>query len=198
MKRKIISLISLVFLSVFILSITSCSPMVYEVHGMDEYFNGSIPGNSETEMDEFDGVDSLYNGFNCISADYDYKETQTLPFIEVLEVAILVFRYEELDYQNAKQFCFENMQYIGQTPSEAYNGYDFYDYYENRPKEEYYYNDNFPYGFKRVVICDEKNEILLLGVNVSVERYEEIDDDVKDWGTFLEKYFGEYYSFENW
>ena len=78
---------------------------------------------------------------------------------------------------------------------EEYNGFQFYDYYGKRNKEDFYHGDDYPAAFKRVAFNDEKKAIVFLGVYTSDKRTDEIAEDVKDWGAFLNKYFFEFYSF---
>ena len=67
--------------------------------------------------------------------------------------------------------------------------------YGKRNKKDFYHGDDYPDAFKRVAFNDEKKAIVFLGVYTSDKRTDEIAEDVKDWGAFLNKYFFEFYSF---
>ena len=184
-------LIPLIFAMIF--SISSCSAYNYEAHGFDDYkYIGNY--NSEVEIDVFN-VASLIDDYSYINADYYYSYTDDFAFYNILERAIYYFEYTEEEYQVAKTYCKENLSDLGDECMEEYNGFQFYDYYGKRNKKDFYHGDDYPDAFKRVAFNDEKKAIVFLGVYTSDKRTDEIAEDVKDWGAFLNKYFFEFYSF---
>ena len=184
-------LIPLIFATIF--SISSCSAYNHEAHGFDDYkYIGNY--NSEVEIDVFN-VASLIDDYSYINADYYYSSTEDFFYYNILERAIYYFEYTEDEYQVAKTYCKENLSNLGDECMEEYNGFQFYDYYGKRNKEDYHHCDYYPKAFKRVAFNDEKKAIVFLGVYTSDKRTDEIAEDVKDWGAFLNKYFFEIYSF---
>ena len=69
-------------------------------------------------------------------------------------------------------------------------------HYGNRPKDEYYHCDNYPKAFKRVAFNDANHTIVFLGIYTSDKMIKELEQDLLDWGAFLKKYYGEFYSFD--
>ena len=125
-------LIPLIFAMIF--SISSCSAYNYEAHGFDDYkYIGNY--NSTVEIDVFN-VASLIDDYSYINADYYYSYTEDFAFYNILERAIYYFEYTEEEYQVAKTYCKKNLPYLGDKCIEEYNGFQFYDYYGKRNKEE--------------------------------------------------------------
>ena len=184
-------LIPLIFTMIF--SISSCSAYNYEAHGFGDYkYYGDY--NSPVEIDVF-AIEPLINDYSYINADYYYSYTEDFAYYNVLERAIYYFEYTAEEYQAAKTYCKENLSDLGDECMEEYNGFQFYDYYGKRNKKDYYHGDDYPDAFKRVAFNDEKKAIVFLGVYTTDKRTDEIAEDVKDWGAFLNKYFFEFYSF---
>jgi hypothetical protein len=166
----------------------------YDVHGFEKYFHHQanstiLMGNSSVEIDQFGDIYPLYTDYSYIDGDYHYSLEESLPFYNVLERTIVYFEYAESDYQNAKAYCQENLPTLGDTATEEYNGYVFYDIYGD--------TNNYPRAFQRVVFHEEKHIILFLGLYSTDKRANAVEQDIQDWGSFLQKYFGEYYSFED-
>ena len=192
---RLIALVCLVFISFS----TLCSCSNKEAHGLGDYRYLSlteISHNSAWESDQFDEIAELIHLYDYLSADYYCSYNDSLLPHNILERSLYYFEYTEQNYQGAKDYCQNNIRYIGDEITEEYNGYKFYDYYGNRSKETYHHCDNFPKAFKRVAFNDEKKTIVFLGVYTSGKRTDEMAEDVKDWGTFLNKYFSDYYRFE--
>lgn len=172
----------------------SCAASNYEAHGLEDHkYSGGY--NSSVEIDVFSGIKPLINDYPYIDADYYYSYKEDYAFYNTLERAIYYFEYTETDYQAAKAYCRENFAYLGDEITEEYNGYEFYDFYAKRSKEEFYHGDDYPEAFKRVAFNDEKKAIVFLGIYTSDKRTEEVTGDVQNWGDFLHKYFFEFYSF---
>lgn len=197
--KKYIRIISVVLAFALMLVLCSCDSR-YETHGIDEYTHGDFKsgnyGDSSTEIDEFGLEDTrFFSDYPYIDAGFDWVETAKFEFFDICETAILYLEYDEDVYKDAKQFCFENIGYLCDEPSEQYKDYLFYDFYHTDTDEENFRN-NYPEVFKRVAFNDEENKIVFLGIYTSDKISEEIVDDVNDWGEFLKKYYGEYYSFD--
>ncbi|MBE6548274.1 MAG: hypothetical protein E7667_05285 [Ruminococcaceae bacterium] len=194
MKKTIVALIILLVA----MTLCSCGHELIEIHGFDEYFQEGkgFRTSSTVEIDHFfDKKDtSFVDNFECIERDFHYVEEGT--FNNRYEKVILYFKYNDDEYEGAKAYCREILEYLGDEAVEQYGNYEFFDYYGNRPKDEHYHNDNFPGAFKRVAFNDSNNSIVFLGIYTTGQKTEEMAEDVKDWGVFLKKYFGEYYSFD--
>ena len=191
--KKIIAHFCLVFLILStIFSFSSCKAYNYDAHGFGDYkYQGNY--NSTVEIDVF-AIN--IKDFSYINADYYYSYTEDFAYYNILERAIYYFEYTAEEYQAAKTYCKENLPYLGDESIEEYNGFQFYDYYGKRNKEDFYHGDNYPKAFKRVAFNDNKMAIVFLGVYTSDTRTEEITEDVRDWEVFLSKYFFEFYRFE--
>ena len=174
-----------------ILMLPSCASN-YEIRGLDEYSGGR----SSVEIDQFSGVDELTKNFECLESDYYFTYREQYSFYNTCETALLYFRYDEEEYSSAKEYCREIMQYLGDEAVEVYGDYMFYDYYEKRPKDEYYHCDDYPEAFKRVAFNDVNHTIVLLGIYTSDKVSKELGHDVLDWCTFLKKYYAMAYSFD--
>lgn len=186
---KIIGILLIITSSILIM--TSCSTN-YEIRGLNEYFDGR----SSVEIDHFFGVDELTENFECLESDYYYSFSEEFPFYNVCEATLLYFRYDENEYVRAKEYYIDAMPYLGNEAIEIYGNYMFYDYYGNRPKDEYYHCDDYPEAFKRVAFNDANHTIVFLGIYTSDKMIKELEQDLLDWGAFLKKYYGEFYSFD--
>ena len=194
MKKIVANLCSMFLVFSCAFSLLSCARN-YTVHGIGNYeYIGDY--NSTVEIDIFSGIKPLINDYSYTNADYYYDYIEDFYYYNVLERAIYYFEYTEEEYQIAKNYCMENLPELGEECIEEYNGFQFYDNYGKRNKEEYYHGDNYPEAFKRVAFSDNKRSIVFLGVYTSDKRSDEIAEDVKDWGTFLGEYFFEFYRFE--
>ena len=199
--RKITKCLAIICLAIGMLPMCAACTN-HTTHGFDKYFhlnNEGIlyqMGTSSVEIDQFGDIYPLYTDYSYIDGDYHYHLEEGLPFYDILEYAIVYFTYEENDYQNAKVYCQENLPTLGDTVAEEYNGYLFYDIYGNRSKDDFYHGDNYPKAFKRVAFHEEKNVILFLGFYATDKRAQEAEQDLQDWGNFLQKYFSEFYSFD--
>ena len=202
MKNRNIKTRFLALLTVIVLlfSLAGCSTS-YEWHGIDEYIHGeddNFYGNSEVEIDHFSlyGT-SFFEDYPYIDGGYHYEENAVLYFFDVCETAVLYFEYEDEVYEEVKAFCFETFEEMGENPSESYGDFEFYDFYENRDKSEYYHGDDYPNSFKRVAFNDEENKLVFLGFHTSVGKpREKVAEDINDWGAFLKEYYGNYYLFD--
>ena len=190
MKKITFLLICLIF--IMLLIFCSCAHN-YEAHGFEDYkYVGDY--NSPVEIDLF-GIKPLINNYSYIDADYYYSYTEDFALYNILERGLYYFEYTEENYQAVRTYCEENFTYLGDEIIEEYNGYQFYDSYGNRSKEEYYHCDDYPRAFKRVAFNDAKKVIVFFGIYTSDKRTDEITKDVEDWGNFLHKYFFEFYRF---
>ena len=193
---KIFSVFFLIFALMF--SFSSCA-FDYEAHGFDDYlYEGNY--NSTVEIDWFQyehfDIATLVNDYSCVNADYYFTCTEDFWYYNCLHRAIYYFEYaEEQEYQAAKAYCTENLPDLGDEITEEYNGFQFYDFFGNRPKDRFYHGDNYPSAFKRFAFSDKEKAIVFLGVYTTDQHADEMAKDVQDWGAFLNKYFFEFYCF---
>ena len=157
--KKLLLTLCLVFLILStIFSFASCSAYNYSAHGFGDYkYYGDY--NSPVEIDVF-AIEPLINDYSYINADYYYSYTEDFAYYNVLERAIYYFEYTAEEYQVAKTYCKENLPDLGDKSIEEYNGFQFYDYYGKRNKEEFYHGDDYPEAFKRVAFNDNNMTIV--------------------------------------
>ena len=125
--------------------------------------------------------------FEYINADYHWICDEPFIGYRVCERAIFYFQYDENVYEEAKRYTLENMM-LSDTVTEVYGNYIFYDNLKG--------NDDFPNKFWRVAYNDNNHTLVFVAFYVSVELYDEAKLAEEDWGAFLEKYYSEWYSFE--
>ncbi len=194
--NKTIRIISIACLiTIAISAFCSCAPHNYDAHGIGNYrYYGDY--NSKVEIDLFPGIDTLIKDIPYENGDYFYSYQERYDCIDILERGLYYFEYSEQNYEAAKACCMENCSYLGDRATEEYNGYQFYDFYEKRSKDDYNHGDDYPRAFKRVAFQDDKRVIVFLGIHTSDGQFREIKDSVADWEGFLRKYFFEFYRFE--
>ena len=103
------------------------------------------------------------------------------------EKVLLYIQYDSDTYVEAKAYAMEHLNLLDDSVIE-YNSYFFY---QNQSNE----CNRYPYDFNQFVFNDEKHTLVFIGFCVSVELHDEVDAVADDWPAFLEKYYGEWYSF---
>jgi len=179
MKKSFIVL----FLVISIL-LTSCTS-TYHNDGI-ENFN---KGDSSVSLCQNLIPDGFIDEFEYIEADYHWFATEKFIAVEARETVIMYFKYSDEIYNEAKEYIVENMLLSNKITAE-YGNYKFLDNYTNGTSYK------FPYSFSRVAYNDANNTLVFIAFNVSAELYKDAALAREDWGAFLGKYYGEWYSFE--
>ena len=163
----------------------------FNVDGIENFdkFEGSIEINqyilpSDTFLEEF----------NYLDIDYHYRERyKTIFSIVGTDRSLITIYYEQEEYQQAKEYCLQNMQLLESNRVE-YNGYVFID----NVKLETLRNNNiptsqFPDYFNMFIYNDDLNCLMFMGFG-GEDNYGFDAQEVKDnWGEFLEKHFSDVY-----
>ena len=200
---KKLSLIISVFLLLFLLcSCTNeskeCNKIynrILEVNGIDNFKNNE--GNYELNVYLLP-TDDFINRFDYTDIDYHYREhyESYVDFVGY-EKSIVVIKYEEEIYEQAKQFCFEEMN-LSETYTLKYNTNVFIENIElglaqNRYSEDFVYT--FPKRFNMLAYNDSLNCLIFLGFYCPDYTNEEAMLIIKNWGQFLNHHFSDVYDF---
>lgn len=178
-----------------------------EVRGLDNFEQGLssnrttytlIPERVFIDNDDYDyaPIFPYDNGdfFYFFSENYNEEKKRT----EVFDKTLLYLQYDKEFYQIAKECLMERALRLSEEPVEVYNDYIFYD--NNSPTNfslrgsPPLNNDYAPYEFVRFAYNDSNRTIVCIGFYT--RNVEEVAEVADDWGAFLERYFGEWYSFE--
>ena len=135
--------------------------------------------------------DGFIDEFDYIEADYHYRLTEKSIGYEVCEEAIVYFKYSDEVYEKAKNYVWENMLLSNKVVI-TYNNYHFWDNYINITG-----GYDFPDQFSRVAYNDESKTLVFIAFYYSSsDLSEEATLAQSDYGAFLEKHYGEWYSFD--
>ena len=138
--------------------------------------------------------DDFMDEFSYANGDYFYSanEESAISFCE--EKVLIYLQYDNIVYQNAKKHAMDNLM-LSESVA-IYNGYFFYN--NDTPASlgnDHLDSKNYPYEFVRFAYNDNNNTLIFMGFSVTADLQSEVDEVADDWGAFLEKYYGEWYSF---
>ena len=175
----------LLILSLCCLLLSSCAKDFQNFQSGLENFHSA---NSDHGL--CDGLipDDFIDLFEYMDGTYYKEYTSSGLFRDVCERSLVYFEYDDITYNNAKSYAIENL-ILDEKQFAEYGGYSFF---TNKTRE---HDTGYPRNFKVYGYNDENNTLVFLGFYVSVELYEEVDALANDWPAFLEKYYGEWYSF---
>ena len=179
MKRKFLILLLCCML------LSSCAKSFRNFQSGLENFH---PANSEVGVCDCLIPSEMISSFQYLNGNYYKEETASGFYRNICERALVYFEYDDTTYNDAKSYATENL-ILNENVFTEYNGYVFF------INETYQHDTGYPRKFKVYGYNDEKNTLVFLGFYVSVELYEEVDELSADWPAFLEKYYGEWYSF---
>ena len=155
--------------------------------------------------------------FPYINIDYCLRENYKAAY-DFTEKSLIVIHYDKETYEQAKEYCLQNMQLLDAEPME-YNDYVFMKNIELAIKQDRYdtYAD-YPTWFNMFAFNDEENCLVFMGfyaarlviadhVCDSWEEYLEMYSDTYDgslvaqevhnnWGAFLENFFADIYDWQ--
>ena len=154
----------------------------HEVQGLENF------DVNESDVELCQGLipDNFIETFTYKDGNYFFSTSEKAPAFVVCERVFLYLQYDDDIYLKAKQYAMEELA-LSDDMVVQYNNYMFYDNNVN--------SNRFPYRFKRFAYNDSNNTLIFIGFDVSVELYSEVDEAINDWGIFLEKYYGEFYTF---
>lgn len=208
MKKIICVLIAFLLL---ILTSCSCSNKVNYHNSLDEYKkevkrSAHLP---EPYGFSWEGLDwpnvflpsaTFLEDFDYITGGYVLREEDSIIPVKDkynADIVILYLEYGEVDYDSAKEFTIDNIFQYGDVYS--YNRYHFYR--NNNYIKKYYdpkYPQDFIYQCNWVGYNDDKQIIMFLSHYIKDETIETIKEDFqKNFGLFLETYYGEFYDFNS-
>ena len=169
---------------------------IIKVDGINNFKNNE--GNYELNVYLLP-TDDFVNRFDYTDIDYHYREhyESNIDFVGY-EKSIVVIKYEENVYEQAKEFCLQEM-----TLSENYilehNGYVFKENVELAIEQDRYREDfvySFPKRFNMFAYSDSLNCIIFLGFYCPDYTNEDAMLTIKKWDQFLYRYYSDVYCFE--
>ena len=195
MKR----LMAILLCCIMVLTLCSCGDR-FNGEKYSEKFNVDGIENFEVKEGDFElnhyilpSMDFL-DKFSFLDVDYHYRyDHKTIFSIVCTERSLITIHYEQEEYQQAKEYCLQNMQLL-ESNRVKYNGYVFID----NVKLETLRNNNiptsqFPDYFNMFIYNDDLNCLMFMGFG-GEDNYGFDAQEVKDnWGEFLEKHFSDVY-----
>jgi hypothetical protein len=182
----------LIILLVALILLSSCAPRTF---------------NPEKGLENFDKNDSEFSLCQYIMPDgfiekYDYKdgnyysiETGSIYNGTTVDRAFIYIQYDAEIYDDAKICAIENLSLSNEAIHE-YNGYYFFLNHSSSVDDiDYLDGRNFPYKFLSFAYNDSTNTLVFFGLYISSELKNQTIEEAEDWPAFLEKYYGEWYSF---
>lgn len=145
--------------------------------------------------------DDFIDKFEYSEGEYFYSDVnEHLLYVAGCEQSIVVLNYEEDVYEQAKEYCFENMV-LSEINQFDYKGYTFTENVglaEAGDDLEDGVNTKYPNRFNMFAYNDAENRLVFMGFYNSPDNH---DDNVylaqSDWGAFLDTYFSKYYDFSS-
>ena len=168
---------------------------IYKTDGIQNF--NKYDGPSEINVDILPS-DDFIEKFEYIDAQYFYRECYDGWWDALAdEKSVVVFRYDENNYNAAKEFCLNEMN-LSDTYTLEYNGYVFKENIATAIRYSVYSVDDvhsFPRRFNMFAYNDELNTLVFFGCFFSGYS----DDDamliISQWGEFLDANFSDLYSF---
>ena len=182
---------------VLVACVVSCSAA--EKHGIDSFdVNDSESGLTQHLLPTMD--DEFLAMFKYTYGDYHYYDG-ILSTDPPAEKVFMILEYEEAIYQEAKQYCIDNMC-LSKDNVKTYNGYVFV---ENLayPREMKYLkgqkNTRFPNSFCMLGYNDLNQSLIFIGFSLGETPKSDLEKKAAyaetDFGKFLDIFFSEYYDF---
>jgi len=174
--------------------ICSCAPDQiedYHIVGIENYVDNpedavfsEITNDLEYLLTNFEYCDSVYH--------YFIKDSEVYSGITYgpgkYSLSILALTYDKDIYFQVKKYLMENHEYSTEVPQHTINGYDFYE--EALP----YWSSSFRFMFH--TFNDDRNIVVLFNYATGYPYAEDfVKERESDFAGMLEKYFGEFYSF---
>ena len=181
-------------LAVCCLFFSSCSAIFADDADGERGLEAFHPNYSDFEVNRYIIPEGFIDEFEYLDGNFYHMETSILFALYACDRTLLYFEYDSETYFEAKAYAMENL-ILSDAPIHEYNGYSFY-LNETASKDDHFLGGHFyPHQFLSFSYNDEQNTLVFLGFLVSVELHDEVDAVADDWPAFLEKYYGEWYSF---
>lgn len=168
---------------------------IYKTDGIQNF--NKYDGPSEINVDILPS-DDFIETFKCVDSQYFYRECYDGWWDTLAdEKSVVVFRYDENNYNAAKAFCLNEMN-LSDTYTLAYNGYVFKENIATAIRYDAYSDDgvhSFPQRFNMVAYNDELNTIVFFGCYFSGYSNDDAMLIVSQWGEFLNAHFSDMYNF---
>ena len=177
-----------VFLCGIALLFCSCS----SEYSVDGYENFQV-NHSHYELNNYilpttDFVDIFQN----IDVEYFYRE-EYKSANQFVERSFLVINYEKAIYEQAKEYCLQNMQLSGSGYME-YNGYRFVENIKlAKMQNRYETPGSFPHWFNMFAYNDNANCLIFMGFYSPDYSSDDAQNVCDNWGEFIEKHFSDIY-----
>ena len=185
--------IVLLMLLVCCLTMSSCANFYYpDERGLESF----SPNQSEFDLCHRLIPDQFIDKFDYIDGNYYNAVDSTFFTVGYREKTLVYLQYAEQNYYDAKLYAIQDL-ILSEEPIEEYNGYTFFLNKSLLKEFDSHHLDgsNYPHKFIMFAYNDEKMTLVFFGFYVSMELYNEVDAVADDWPAFLEKYYGEWYSF---
>lgn len=167
----------LILVCVIILSFCACEKIAFDgVENFSTAHSGLSINSSLLPSDDF------FDRFEYVDADYKYRaEFKTYVSPTGIERSIVYVEYEPEIYEQAKEFCFQEMMLRDNI--QEYNGYTFI---QNMGYE-------FPKHFNMFAYNDSNCRLVFIGLYTIEYSEEDAQEVSENWGDFVEQYFGDLY-----
>lgn len=149
-----------------------------------------------TSKKEPDGA--FLNKFAYREGNFFWLTTGSVLNNTEMDRSLIFLKYEENVYWEAKAYAFDNL-ILSEEPICEENGYK---HFLNKTPSilrddslHHLSGKNFPHDFLTFSYNDEQMILVFLGFSVCSKHYGEVESVADDWPAFLEKYYGEWYSF---
>ena len=194
-NKKLRLLVLFIIASCLLFSACNIAPSVYSVTGIENFRkeDSNLSLNQCLLPSEF-----FLKLYKYEEADYYYRDKYTpVVMVPSCEQSFVRLRYDEENYQVAKEACLEEMRLSEQNIFE-YNGFTFIEnialhYGSDVMKDGV--NTKYPYYFNMFVYNDQTQELIFMGFYGGTLYQEESSIALTDWGAFLDKYYSDFYDF---
>ena len=208
MKRTIKTFISVIMIFTCFLTLQSCNSNMMGVNNSKEIgledFNADksdfevtyyVLPDHEFMVNGEDPDGNFIKEFDYVKGNYWRRVYGGILASNYQENLLIYMQYDVDTYIGAKTYAIENL-ILSEEPIYEYNGYVFY-FNDTATKNKHFLNsNNHPYSFLAFSYNDDLNMLVFFGMYASGKSVEsEIDAVADDWPAFLEKYYGEWYSF---
>ena len=190
--KRFIKTALVIFMLCSVVLMTSCGYTVYD-EGIENF--AECDSTIEIWANLMPMHHKFIDMFEYTDADYFYHDTAVAPGYRHIERVLVRLEYDSAVYEEAKEYCQENMV-LSENNSFEHNGYIFIENIKNLQTASTHLCD-YPRAFQMFVYNDSNCTLLFVGFYCTIEVKNEVEKAIEEgWGTFLKKYYGEYYSFE--
>ena len=185
-----------IFLCILITCSTiSCS--AYELHGIDNFSKYD----SRTSLTRYlIPTDDFLTMFEHVDGDYHYYDG-LLTFDPAIEKVFIFLQYDAPVYQEAKQYCMDNM-YLSESNIKEHNGYIFIEnlaYPKKNGDLKNGKNKEFPDEFVMFGYSDSRHTLIFIAFSVGEAPSADLEKKASyaktDFAKFLDIFYSEYYDF---